>query len=83
MTKKYIKDQLKADLLKGKRISTLTALNLYGTIRIAEFARQLRKEKLRIATVKQKTRDGIYYGVYVLRKFLKDNDVLWDEAKIK
>lgn len=65
MANKNVEARLKIWLLRGKEITHNQALRLFGTNRLAEFIRRLRKKGLKIKT-ELVSEDGDVYGVYYL-----------------
>jgi hypothetical protein len=67
MKKKDVLPHLKVWLLQGKSITHNEAQKLWGTNRIAEYVRRLRKEGMKIETVLE-SKDGDTYGRYRLKQ---------------
>lgn len=65
MANKNVEARLKIWLLRGREITHNQALRLFGTNRLAEFIRRLRKKGLKIKT-ELVSEDGDVYGVYYL-----------------
>lgn len=65
MANKNVEARLKIWLLRGKEITHNQALRLFGTNRLAEFIRRLRKKGLKIKT-ELISENGDVYGVYYL-----------------
>lgn len=63
---KQVLPRLKVWLLEGKRITSNQALRMFGTNRLAEFIRRLRKEHGMKITTELVSEDGDVYGVYYL-----------------
>lgn len=71
---KQVEARLKVWLLRGKEITHNQAQRLWGSNRLAEFIRRLRKKGMKIRT-ELVSDDGEVYGVYSLIERKKESRI--------
>lgn len=72
--KKNVEPRLKVHLLQGKTITHNQAQRLWGTNRLAEYIRRLRKDGMKIQML-MVYENGDSFGVYSIPKTVKKNRI--------
>lgn len=67
--------RLKVHLLKGKTITGLEALEMFGTMRLAEFIRKLRHDHFMPIETKMVSENGKHFAEYFLPKSKKESRI--------
>lgn len=71
MTTTQVLPRLRVHLLRGKRITTLDGLIKFGTMRLSEYIRRLRKSMTINCDMVTDPKTGKRYGVYYIPKTTK------------